>query len=363
MHAQRKETVHPGVEYVHYTDDSPLSVHILKADPNVCRIVCAKGLNNGIGRECLPTIAGRYDALGAINGGYFTIGGAYDGRSSGMCKILDRWFSSPFREASTIAWNDHDPRVECSRGGIIWSLKLGDRFYPIDYFNSPIRPEMASLFSWAMHRSTLTPKGTLEVVFKDGTIISVHKPGGDTAIPSGAWVYALDKGHADYGSHFEVGMKAELNHRFVFFNENFEDVNVAPEYEAFWQNADYLMSGGPILIKDGVETSNYDKDILKQSVMYTRQPRSVIAVTENNEWLFAAVEGRQPRVSKGMDVMEVASFLKSIGCKHALNMDGGASVLMMVEGKIINTPMFNGIESDDELGQRRIADALLVVPR
>lgn len=362
MKAEKKATAHAGIEYVHYTDNTPLSIHVIKANPLLCKVIPAKGINNGIGRECLPTIMERYNALAGVNGGYFHIGGAYDGRSAGMCKALDRWFSSPYRESSSLAWCENNERVECSRGGIIWSITINGKSLPIDNFNHALKPETAVLYSWAMHRSTLTPKGTLEIVFKDNKVVSVHKLG-DAEIPHGAWVYAMDKRHESIDTPFEVGMDVALNHRFVFFNEEFEDMEVDAEYHNFWQNADYLLSGGPILIKDGVETKNYDKDILKQSIMYSRQPRTVIGVTENMEWILAIVEGRQPKKSIGMDVFEIASFLKELGCRHALNMDGGASVLMVVEGKIVNTAMFNGIESDEEFGQRRVADALLVIDR
>lgn len=363
MRAEKIETSHPGIEYIHYTNDTPLSIHVLKADPKQCKAECAKALNSGIGRECLPTIAARYHALGGINGGYFTVGGPYDGRSSGICKVMDRWFAAPVHETSAIAWNAGDNRVECCRAGVLWFLKINEIQLPVDHFNSSLKPEMATLYSWGMHRSTLTTVGALEVVFKDGFVTEVRKPGGDTEIPRGGWVYAIDKKHSNYNIPFEVGMKVELDHKFIFFNENFEDLQVTSEYREFWHNADYILSGGPILIKDGIVTNNFDNDILKQSILYSRQPRSIIGVTENDEWVLVAIEGRQPKVSIGMDVIEAAAFLKSHGCKHALNLDGGASVLLTVEGKMVNTPLFNGIESEYEFGQRRVADALLILPR
>jgi len=358
-----KETRHPGITYTHLTNDTPLSIHVVKMNPTLCRVLPARALNNGVGRECLFTMAQRSNAIAAINGGYFIVGGAFDGKSKGICKIENHWFASPKHEASSIAWNRATNEVMLDRGGIIWSLKIEGKPLPIDGVNIPLKPSNAMLYSWALHRSTLSPQGTIELELKDGKLVNIHRPGGDTEIPHGSWIYSIEADHAMDITFFKVGMEVELSHRFVFLNGEFKDEERPQSVHTFWENCDYILSGGPILIQNGVENTNYDHEFLKQFILYSPQPRSAVGVTEKGEWIFIVVEGRQANVSWGVSVQELASLMHTMGCIQALNLDGGASVLMVVEGNIVNTPMFNGIESDEEAGQRRISDAFLIVDR
>lgn len=46
--------------------------------------------------------------------------------------------------------------------------------------------------------------------------------------------------------------------------------------------------------------------------------------------------------SIGMTLMELANYMKSIGCIGAINLDGGGSTVMYVDGKIVNKPNVKG---------------------
>lgn len=356
------KTEHPGLLYTHFTDDSPLSIHVVKINPNHCRVIPVRALDNGIGRECLPTMARRNNALAAINGGYFIIGGSFDGKSKGLCKIGSRWFASPIHETSSLAWHDKDLRASISRLGVIWSLNIDGNNLPIDGINIPLESESAVLYSEALHRTTLSSQQTLELSIINNKVKAIRFTG-NIEIPKNGWVYSIDKNHSLYKFPFKEGMLVSLTNRFAFLDEDFKDIEVSKEMKEFWNSSDFMMSGGPVLIQNGVETKDYDNDFLKQFIMYAPHPRSAVGVTKKGEWYFVVVEGRQSNKSKGISVQELAYFLKSLGCEHALNLDGGASVLMVVENNIVNTPLFNGIEAMDEQGQRRIADGFIAIKR
>ena len=61
-------------------------------------------------------------------------------------------------------------------------------------------------------------------------------------------------------------------------------------------------------------------------------------------------------VSVGMTQEELADFLISIGVWRAVNLDGGGSTTMYLNGNIVNSP-------SDAGGERRIGDAILVTLR
>jgi exopolysaccharide biosynthesis protein len=68
------------------------------------------------------------------------------------------------------------------------------------------------------------------------------------------------------------------------------------------------------------------------------------------------VDGRQPGVSVGMSLQELAEYLFSLGATDAMNLDGGGSTTMFLNGRVINTP-------SDKDGERKVSDAILVTPR
>ena len=85
-----------------------------------------------------------------------------------------------------------------------------------------------------------------------------------------------------------------------------------------------------------------------------RHPRTAMGTDQNGAilWL-VVVDGRQRRYSEGMNMRELASLMKELGCWTATNMDGGGSSIMGLLGKdgkmkIMNRP------SDRFLGISRI---------
>lgn len=65
------------------------------------------------------------------------------------------------------------------------------------------------------------------------------------------------------------------------------------------------------------------------------------------------VDGRQEPLSVGMTYPELASLMKRLGCAYAMNLDGGGSSTLWLDGHIMNSP------SDGR--ERRVANSLIVV--
>ena len=68
------------------------------------------------------------------------------------------------------------------------------------------------------------------------------------------------------------------------------------------------------------------------------------------------VDGRQPGVSVGMTLQELADYMLSLGATDAMNLDGGGSTTMYLDGKVVNTP-------SDKEGERKVSDAMVVTSR
>jgi exopolysaccharide biosynthesis protein len=84
------------------------------------------------------------------------------------------------------------------------------------------------------------------------------------------------------------------------------------------------------------------------------QPRTGVGVTADGRILLVVVDGRQPRWSVGPTAVEFARILRDLGAVTALNLDGGGSSTMVVEGELVNRP------SDGR--ERAISNAILILP-
>jgi len=78
-------------------------------------------------------------------------------------------------------------------------------------------------------------------------------------------------------------------------------------------------------------------------------PRTAIGYSKNGRILYlVVVDGRQPLYSEGMTLAELANLMISLGAQFAMNLDGGGSSTMVVEGPdgqphVLNSPIDNYI--------------------
>jgi hypothetical protein len=87
---------------------------------------------------------------------------------------------------------------------------------------------------------------------------------------------------------------------------------------------------------------------------FGRHSRTAVGVTGDGRLLLVVVDGRQPGYSRGMTLRELAELLRRLGAVQAMNLDGGGSSEMVVNGLTANRP------SDGRV--RGIANALVVLP-
>jgi exopolysaccharide biosynthesis protein len=93
------------------------------------------------------------------------------------------------------------------------------------------------------------------------------------------------------------------------------------------------LGGGPVLIRDGEQQESSDHKSHQQ------HPRAAIGWNSQFYYL-VAIDGRQPGLSIGMTLEEVSRYLSKLGCDQAMNLDGGGSVELWIEGRIMNRPCF-----------------------
>jgi exopolysaccharide biosynthesis protein len=117
-----------------------------------------------------------------------------------------------------------------------------------------------------------------------------------------------------------------------------------------------ITNGVPQLIKNGKIDITWEREKANKAFVETRHPRTAVAKMKDGKFLMITVDGRQPGVSVGMNLNELAEYLLSLGAVDAMNLDGGGSTTMFLDGKVVNTP-------SDKEGERKVGDAILVTLR
>lgn len=109
-----------------------------------------------------------------------------------------------------------------------------------------------------------------------------------------------------------------------------------PQGAVAWKPKDAI-GAGPLLIKNGVYQNLWENELFDEAsgVGPTyNHPRSAIAYHPNGYLIFFVCEGRNKTVNTpGLTLKEVADLLLDLGCSEAINLDGGGSSYMLMNGK------------------------------
>ncbi len=111
-----------------------------------------------------------------------------------------------------------------------------------------------------------------------------------------------------------------------------------PEYTNAhtWPVWDALQAG-PVLIEDGQIRIPVEEEVFFDTSIPDVHPRSAAGYTEDGTQIYLVVDGRQTG-SRGVYLEELARLLKDLGCVEAINLDGGGSSALIVNGYLLNRP-------------------------
>jgi exopolysaccharide biosynthesis protein len=87
--------------------------------------------------------------------------------------------------------------------------------------------------------------------------------------------------------------------------------------------------------------------------LYHRHPRTIAGRTDTGAIVIATIDGRST-TSVGTTLVETAKVASALGMVDSINLDGGGSTTMVVNGALANVPSGSG--------ERAVGDALVYVP-
>lgn len=362
-------TVTVGVEHAQFVRNAdaagapggPWSINALRIDLLHVRLDVVHALDEAVGLETVSSIAQRHRALAAINGGYFRTAGTFRGDSTGTLQIDGSLQSEPDRARAAVGFvrNDKLPQPEKGAapgqttrlifGHVTWEgiVTTSGRSRPLDGINRPRGHNEVILFTPEFHQTTLTdPTGT-EVVVRAGRVDQIREGAGSTPIPADGFVLSAT-GAARHWVRAELGPGTRVS-----VSLSLKPADPSPSNP--WTAAEDIVGAGPKLVTGGRVDITAERETMRPGFATERHPRSAIASLADGRALLLVVDGRQP-LSIGMSLDELARLLIDFGAIEGMNLDGGGSTAMVVQGKVVNHP-------SDTTGERPVSDAILVLPR
>jgi exopolysaccharide biosynthesis protein len=119
------------------------------------------------------------------------------------------------------------------------------------------------------------------------------------------------------------------------------------------------IGGGPILLCNGaVAIASGTPTVHSRSK--NRNPRTAAGLDASGTTLtLLVVDGRKPGIASGMTLNELATEMLRLGCKNAINLDGGGSSVMAVRDPATGTMRILNQPTDGR--ERAVADVLGIV--
>jgi exopolysaccharide biosynthesis protein len=117
------------------------------------------------------------------------------------------------------------------------------------------------------------------------------------------------------------------------------------------------VGGGPVLLQNGeILITNEEERMFAGKAIQDKHPRTAMGYTADGKLIILVVQGRTPGIADGATLPQLAQIFKDLGCIEALNLDGGGSSCLLINGKETITP-------SDKEGQRAVPAVFIIQER
>jgi hypothetical protein len=352
------QPVGSGASYAHISDKTPWSIHVVKFNYNQSNLRLTTTLGHGTifglatvpeQVKAMPKSAGT--PIAAINGDFFLIDRVpYQGDPRGL-QILDGELISGPRKNYVAFWMDPTriPHMDLVKAD--FKVVLPKSKTITFGLNETRAANDATLLTPILGATTRTSNGVELVLQPDGTgpwlpvhsgekiaarVAEIHN-GGNTEMHPDTMVLSLGPKLLSRLPTISTGDHVSLN---LTLKPNLDGIDTA-------------IGGGPALVVHGKSQAKEQPG--KADHLRQRNPRTAIGWNDH-EFFMVVVDGRKADLSVGMTFPELAALMVRLGCKEAMNLDGGGSTTMWLNGKVINHPSEKGV-------LRHVANTLVLVQK
>ena len=290
--------------------------------------------SSSVGTAPLSTIAQRWQAAAAINGGYFNRNNQLP---LGAVRQDNRWVSGPILNRGAIAWNQ-------SGDVIVGRLSLQETVttaagaqIPVVLFNTGyVKAGLARYTSdWGSTYTNIIDNEVLITVQNDRVVSQRPSgPQGQTTIPIPTNGYVLvARSYNTAVNALPVG--TTLRH----------DVRTVPD--AFNQYSQ-IVGAGPLLVQNRQIVLNAQAEQFTDAFIRQAAARSAIAKMSDGNLAIVAVHNRVGGF--GPTLGEMAQIMQQLGAVDALNLDGGSSTSLYLGGQLLDRAAFTAARVHNGIG-------------
>jgi exopolysaccharide biosynthesis protein len=126
-------------------------------------------------------------------------------------------------------------------------------------------------------------------------------------------------------------------------------------YDSHSEFEDILITG-PLLVRN-----KSFSELPGTSLVINRHPRTALGLRNGGKVILLTLDGRTGEAA-GMTLKELAYLMILFRCRDAINLDGGGSTTMWINGKpfngVVNMPCDN--KQFDHLGERSVSDIIII---
>lgn len=362
--AQDFKSVRDGVEHAQFARQIKTSeketlktatVNALRLDLKKARLDVVHALDAAIGVETTSSIARRHNAFAAINAGFFRLDRSiFNGESTGVLQIDKGILSEPFPDRIALFIENKQNESTIAFGHLtldyivrFYSPRANELIYDVAGINRERKQNEIILYFNQFHRTTLTDPNGVEIVIRKNRIAQILDGKGSAEIPSDGYVISASGTMRQRILRYaKVGIRVVLGGGYA---------DQRAEIYKLYRKSEDIVGGVPQLIKNGKIEITWEQEKSSKSFVETRHPRTAIGKLKDGRALLVTVDGRS-ETSAGMSLQELAEMLLEMGAIDAMNLDGGGSTTMFLDGKVVNKP-------SDKEGERPVSDAILVTLR
>ncbi len=197
------------------------------------------------------------------------------------------------------------------------------------------------LVSYNLHTIPLKGKDTFTYVHPFRAAIGIDKKRNADV----AWLYTDSS--AKYAKAFQIVPAP--------FTDSFSVIRNKKTYRKLskWK-METAIAGGPVLVQNGqISISNNEERMFGGKAIDDKHPRTAMGYTADGKLIILAVQGRFDGIAEGASLKQLAKILLDLGCVEALNLDGGGSSCLLVNGK-------ETIKPSDKTGERPVPGVFII---
>lgn len=347
--AAQARVLWPGVTYeqqVQSTSRGPVTVHVMIGPRPGGATTLEPLLSNDtlLGRETVTSMQKRRSATATTAGISGDFSNFETGLPSGVLIRETQLLFPPYGDRSS-AGILADGTLDVRRVEFFATWQANGVKHTLNDLNRPVREDGTGLFTDAYAAATPAYADAVAVVLfpLPAAVPGVDLPapvveargGGAVPIPAGgAVLVARGEAAAALTAEAPAGSTAIVNFAL----------------RPGWAGVVSAIGGGPVIVRGGKPVFRANEAFLTAQLQ-PRAPRAAVGQLADGRILLVAVDGRQPGYSVGLTTFQLAQLVARLGAVTAMALDGGGSVTMGIDGKLLNRP------SDGR--ERAVANALV----